>query len=302
MEQNEAKMNTNKITFGAANTLSHHRRQLERKIEEIKALLAGRNHPLLPKNWTDEDAWTLARDLANIMVQIRRVSKTVFDRENPYPDEDTPLEEIPYYNPYFLPEDEPQEDPIGLWAEALHCGILIAAGNPDFCFPSKGTFADLEDLFLGVSRGSAGPVVQFGYTLDMLEYALSADRFRQLQEMDFGPEPPRFEEPKDDDEKFHQDAIYAGWQEWEWLRRCPCRSELREAIQEIQSEDRHKPIINFVHTEVGMEDLLRQAISLYLHQAGVSGMMEESYFVTYAMLCRTQKQMLAAMAAEEGLP
>lgn len=301
MAQNETNMNTPKITFGVANTIEHHQRQLERKVQEIHAVLSGRSQPMLPKGWTDKDAWALAWDLANLMTLVKRVSKTVFDEENPYPDEDTPLEDIPYYNPYFQPEDGLPEDPLGLWAEVLHCGILAAAGNPDFCFSSKGTFADLEDLFLGTLRSGGGPVLQFSIILDQLQESLSADRFKKLQEMDFGPEPPSFKEAKDSDEKNHQEVIYAWWQEWKWLCHYPCRTELQKAIQEIQSEERYGQVMDFVQYEVGLSDLLRQAISLYLYQAGVSGMTEESYFVTYAMLCRTQKQMLAAIAAAEGL-
>ena len=67
MDENKVKMNKNPITFGKKNTLLHHQYQMKRKIKEIEGLLSGRNQPLLPKDWTDEDAWALARDLAKIM-------------------------------------------------------------------------------------------------------------------------------------------------------------------------------------------------------------------------------------------
>ena len=291
MDKNEQ----NKITFGVFNSMPHHQWQMEKKVKEIQDLLTGRNRPLLPEDWTDEDAWDLARDLTNIMGQIKTVRKTIFCKENPYPDQNTPLEDIPYYNYIY---QEPPEIPIDFWTEVLHCGILIIAGKPNFCFPSNGTFADLEELFRGIIRSGGGPTLGFDYILNRLD--LSADRFRELQEMDFDPVPPSFEEPEDSLEESIQARIYEDWQEWEWLRHYPCRKELQKAIQEITSKERYGQVKSFIQQEIGLEDVLRQAINLYLYQAGACGMTDESYFVTYAMLCRTKKKMLAAME-KEGL-
>ncbi len=49
-----------------------------------------------------------------------------------------------------------------------------------------------------------------------------------------------------------------------------------------------------------MSNKLSLAIDLYLYQTGASGMLEDSHYATYAMPCRTQKQMKAAMAEGEG--
>ena len=297
MVKTETKMDTQKITFGAAITMAHRLSQWEWKVRELQEILTGRNQPLLPENWTDEDAWSLAWDLASLMSQIKRLNQTVFDKENPYPDDDALLEDIPYYNP-FLPDESPPEDPIGLWAEALHCGILIAMGNPDFCFPSKGAFGDLENLFFGPPSGGRR-VPQLDFVLSQIGQALSESRFQELQKLNFGPSFPKFEEPENAADRYRQEGLYTMWQEWDWLQRCPCRDALQKAIQEIQPEERCGQVTGFVQAEVWQNDLLRKAISLYLYQRGTAGMMGESYFVTYAMLCRTDRQMLASLAAEE---
>ena len=296
MNQNE-----NQLTFGTVQTMSHHRHQLERKIESIRYSLAGRSHPLLPENWEDEDAWKLARDLSALMVRIYHLNKTVFDENNPYPDNDTPLEEIRYYNPYFPDEDPflPPELPQGLWTHILNCGILIVAGNPSFCFPSSGTFADLENLFLGTLRSGAGPVLQFNSVLDQIQSSLS-NGLERLQGLDFGPEPPVFAPPTNTDEKAHQDALQACWEEWNWLCHFPCRPELLTSIMHLQSDENFSQVQNFIECYVGLEDLLRPAIDLYLYQKGVSGMLEDSYFATYALLSRAQKQLQALLAVKEG--
>ena len=297
MEKKETKMKARNITFGAAITMAHRQNQLEWQVQKLQDILTGRNNPMLPEKWTDEDAWALAWDLANLMAQIKRFNETVFDKENPYPDDDTLLEDIPYYNPFF-PDANLSEDPIKLWAEALHCGILIAMGNPDFCFPSKGAFGDLEDLFLGFPRGGGRQVQQFDFVLSQIEQTLSERRSQKLQEMNFGPAFPKFEEPQNADDRNRQDGLYTMWQEWKWLQRYPCRSELQKAIQGIRSKEQQ--VMGFIQTGVWYNDLLRKAISLYLYQRGTMGVMGESYFVTYAMLCQTERHMRAAIAAEEN--
>lgn len=292
------------LTFGAFKTMTQHRGQLERKLQEIRRMLAGRDTPILPENWTDEDAWQLARTLAQMMGQLKRINLTLFDEQNPYPSRDTLLLDIPYYNPILaeLGEDPatPPEIPLELWAEVLHCGILVAAAKPKFCFFSNGTFSDLEELFLGTVRSGGGPVPLFGYVLDLLGETLSEDHYQTLKKYDFGPEPPRFDPPKSDIEESYQAGIAESWEEWNWLSHFSYRDALLQSIDRIQSDDRYSCAINFIAQEIGLSDRLCQAIDLYLFQDGVSGMLEESYYVTYAMLCRTQKQIKAAMTAEES--
>ena len=296
------KQGEKKLTFGAVNTIAHHRDQMDRKCQEIGWMLTGREQPLLPKDWTDEDAWKLAGSLAKLMAQVKRARMTVFDEKNPYPSHDTPLEDIPYYNPYNLDPGEdpttPPDIPIELWTEVLHCGILAAAGKPDFCFPSRGTFADLENLFLGITRSGGGPVVNFGYVLDQLQSSLTEENYQELKELDFGPVPPSFREPKDSMEESNQVYIEARWHEWAWLNRFPFRDTLLQAIERVWSDELYDPAMRFINNEIGLGDGLRLAIDLYLYQAGASGMLEDSYYATYAMLCRTKKQMCAAKAAE----
>lgn len=299
------KSNERKVTFGVAATLAHHREQLERKCTDIERLLAGRKQPLLPEGWTDEDAWQLAGALAKRMAQMKRVQDTVFDETNPYPEDDALLEDIPYYNPYVGPySDEnpyaPPEIPVALWAEVLHYGILAVAGNPDFCFPSHGTFGDLEDLFLRISRSGSGPVPAFGYVFDQLQSVLSEEHFRELETWNFGPVQPRFDPPKDDIEDSRQWNVLRLWKEWNWLSHFPYKDALLQAIAHIKSEETDElspEAAHFINYEIGMEDGLRQAIDLYLHQNGISGMAEDSYYLTYAMLCRTQRQIKKAMIA-----
>lgn len=291
-----------KVTFEVAMTLAHHREQLGQKCTAIQHMLAGRKQVLLPEGWTDEDAWELAGTLAEYMGQMHRVQHTMFGKDNPYPDEEALLEDIPYYNPYGNPEDPtvPPELPIGRWKAVLHCGILIAAANPAFCFPSEGTFGDLEELFRGVSRAGDGPRLKFGYVLDQLWSALSEDRARELEKLDFGPVPPSFDPPKDSTEKWHQDQVRMMWEEWDWPSRFPHKDDLYQAIADFQySKNLYQKAMDFISLEIGMNDGLRQAIDLYLHQTGLSGMAEDSYYVTYAMLCRTQKQMEKALAAQQ---
>lgn len=38
-----------KLTYGTANTIAHHRDQLDRKCQEIQQMLTGRNQALLPE-------------------------------------------------------------------------------------------------------------------------------------------------------------------------------------------------------------------------------------------------------------
>ena len=292
-----------KLTFGIIKSMAHHRNQLERKCQEIGQMLSGRTQPLLPKGWTDEDAWKLAGALAKLMGQMKQVRQTVFGEENPYPSHDTPLEDIPYYNPYNCPEEDPSTPPnipIELWTEVLHCGILLAAGRLDFCFPSEGTFADLERLFQEVVRSGGGPIPNFSYLVDWLEAELSEEHCRKLKGQNFDPEPPEFGESKDPWEETIQGAVYREWQEQVWLNRFPCLDALLQAIERVNSL--HSLAIHFINYEIGMENLLRQAIDLYLYQTGASGMamLNDSYYVAYAMLCRTQKRMKAAMESEEG--
>ena len=295
------KSNERKATFEAAMTLAHHREQLEQKCAEIERLLAGRNQPLLPEKWTDEDAWALAGALTECMAQMNRVRHTVFDKDNPYPEEDTLLEDIPYYNPYAGPyvDENPYkapELPLELWKEVLHCGILIAASKPDFCFPSQGTFGDLEELFRGVLRSGGGPKLQLDYVLDQLGAALAEGRFEELETWDFDALPPRFDPPEDDLEESRQQHVQMVWEEWNWLSRFPYKDALSQALARLGSEALFTDAMNFIHYEIGLNDGLGLAIDLYLHQTGKSGMAEDSYYVTYAMLCRTQKQMEKAMA------
>lgn len=292
-----------RLTFGSAKSMAHHRDQLERKCQEIAQMLSGRTQPLLPKGWTDEDAWKLARALAKLMGQVKRVGQTVFGEENPYPSHDTPLEDIPYFNPYNCPDESPYtppDIPIELWAEVLHCGILIVAGRPDFCFPSEGTFADLEELFRGFFRSSGGPVANFDYLVDWLGAEFTEEHCRKLKEQDFDPAPPKFDEPKDPWEETLQGAVYREWQEQSWLNRFPCLDALLQAIGRVSSL--HSQAMHFIHYEIGMENLLCQAIDLYLYQTGAPGMamLGDSYYVVYAMLCRTQKRLKAVLETEEG--
>lgn len=292
-----------KITLGTVNTIMHHKNQLDRKFEEIRQMLSSRDKPLLQDNWTDADAWKLARDLAQMIARIKNFRKTVFNAENPYPDTGTPLEEIRYYNPYFYPEDgasptEPPTYPLELWTQVLHCGILLVAANPEFCYPTDGTFADLEDLFLGVLRGGGGPVLKFDYILDLLlDNSLYQGRFHELEKLDFGPKPPVFPKPQDDVEAATQENIFSWWQEWEWMRKFPYVAELTACVQQVKSDELHGQAMEFVQWDIGLEDTLRQAIDLYLYQNGETGMADDRYFTTYAMLCRTQKELLAEMAS-----
>lgn len=294
------KQTERKLTFGVLKTMTQHRAQLERKVKEIRGMLAGRGTPLLPKNWTDEDAWQLAGALAQLMRQLTLFDQTVFDENNPYPSHDTPLENIPYYNPITAEPGEdpttPPEIPLELWTEVLHCGILVAAARKNF----DGTFSDLEELFLRTTPHGNGVMLNFDYELDLLGEILSEDYQKQLDEFEFGPEPPSFDPPESTIEEALQAGITAGWEEWDWLKRYPCRDALLQAIERIQSDDLHSRATNFITWDIGMCDRLRQAVDLYLFEDGVSGMLEESYYVTYAMLCRTQKQIKAAMAIEEG--
>lgn len=288
-----------KLTYGTANTIAHHRDQLDRKCQEIQQMLTGRNQALLPEGWTDEDAWTLARSLANLMAQLKRARMTAFDANNPYPRDNTPLEDIPYYNPYGRDPATPPDTPIELWTEVLHCGILMAASNPDFCFPSKGTFAGLEELFLGITRSGSGAVVNFYIVLDMLLQSLSEKNYQTLKEMDFGPMPPDFDEPNDSGEEALQENICTRWQEWEWLNRLPCLDALQQAIERVKSDDLCAEAMHFITYEIGLEDGLRPAIDFYLYQTDASDILEDSYYATYAMLCRMQKQMKEAKPEEE---
>lgn len=300
----ETKQEPKELTFGVASSMAQHREQLERKCQEISQMLSGRTQPLLPEDWTDEDAWKLAGVLAELMGRVKRVRHTVFGEENPYPSHDTPLEDIRYYNPYNRDGDAftPPDLPVELWTEVLHCGILIVADNMDFCFPSKGTFADLEELFHGFFWFDGEPIPNFGYKVDWLEAELSEERCRKLKEQDFDPEPPQFNEPKDPWEETMQGAVYREWQEQAWLSRFPCLDDLLQAIERINSEDLHSRAMDFINDEIGRENLLCQAVDLYLYQSGASNMamLEDSYYVAYAMLCRTQKRLKEAMEAEEG--
>lgn len=99
----------------------------------------------------------------------------------------------------FLPEL-----PKALWTEVLHCGILATAGNASFCFPSSGTFAELEAPFPVVIRSGEGMVLTFHIVLDQLGSALGD--YERLQAFGFGPEPPRFRPPEDALEKAHQES------------------------------------------------------------------------------------------------
>ena len=203
-----------------------------------------------------------------------------------------------------MSEDELPKAPVESWEKMLHCGILIAAGNPNFSvIQAENTFAGLEDLFLGVLWSGSGRIVQFSEgVLSNLQSELSDNRLRRLEREEFGSEPPKYGKPKDSEEKNKQEMIYDWWMEWQWLRRYPCRKELLEALEEILSEEYGcEQAERFVH-EIGRGDLLRQAISLYLYQAGVSGMADKCYYIAYAMLCRTQEQLLAAMTEGEDSP
>lgn len=296
-----------KLTFGVAKSMAHHRDQLERKCQEIGRMLSGRTQPLLPEGWTDGDAWELAGTLAELMAQVKRIRQTVFDESNPYPSHDTPLEGVPYYNPYHCPDESPStppDIPIELWTEVLHCGILIAAGRLEFCFPSEGTFADLEELFLGVVRYGGGLMQNFIRLIDWLAPELSGKRFRALKEQSFSPEPPQFDAPKDPWEETLQGAVYREWQEQVWLSRFPCFDALLQAVQHLDAADIHSSAVYFVNYEIGMEDLLRQAIDLYLYRTGAPGMamLDDCYYVAYALLCRTQQRMEASMEAEGDRP
>ena len=292
-----------RITLGTVNTMMHHKNQLDRKFEEIRKMLSSRDKPLLPDNWTDADAWGLARDLAQMIARIKNYRSTVFNAENPYPDVDTPLEEIRYYNPYFYPDDgtdaeTPPKYDLELWTQVLHCGILLVASNPEFCYPTDGTFADLEDLFLGVLRGGGGPELKFDHILDLLlSNSLYQGRLKELEKLDFGPKPPVFPKPQDEIEEATQENIFSWWQEWEWMRKFPYVAELTACVEQLKSEGTHGKAMGFVQWEIGLEDNLRQAIDLYLYQHGDSGMVDDRYFTTYAMLCRTQKELLAEMAS-----
>lgn len=288
-----------KLTFGTVSSMHIHRQQLERKLDGIRADLAGRSQPLLPKGWNDEDAWQLARELSSLMAQVYNLQKTVFDENNPYPENDTLIEEICYYNPYFQDENpfQPPELPQALWTEVLHCGILIAASSPSFCFLSSGTFDDLEKLFLGTLRSGAGPILQFRPIMDHVESALADGRLKHLEGFGFGPTPPVFDPPQDTEERSHQDAIEAYWEEWDWLNRFPCGSELRASIQALRADGNDSKMQNFIEYYIGLEDLLRQAVDLYLYQKGVSGMLENRYYAVYALLNGVQKE-LKALEAE----
>lgn len=254
----------NKLTFGTVNSMYLHRQQLERKIDSIRAELAGRSQPLLPKNWNDEDALRLARELSSLMVQVYNLKMTEFDENNPYPENDTPIEEIRYYNPYFQNENpfQPPDLPQALWTEVLHCGILIAAGDFSFCFPSSGTFGDLEEFFLGTVRSGAGPVLQYRYIMDQIESAFA-------------------------------DGQLSGF---------PCASELCASIQALQSDGNDRKMQSFVEYYIGSADLLQLAVDLYLYQRGVGGMLENRYYAVYALLNGVQKELkaLEAEAAEQG--
>lgn len=305
MREEMAVTKQNELTFGVMKSMAHHRDLLERKCREIGQMLSGRAQPLLPEGWTDEDAWTLAGALAELMGQVKRVRRTVFGEDNPYPDHDTPLEDIPYYNPYNCPDEDfstPPDFPIRLWTEVLHCGILIAAGGLDFCFPSAGTFADLERLLQESTPSGGGPIPNLESLAEWLEAEFSEKRCRKLKEQDFDPEPPQFGEPKDPWEDTMQGAVYREWQEQAWLNRFPCLDALLQAVRRINSEDIHSRAMSFINNEIGWENLLRQAIDLYLYQTGAPNMamLEDSYYVAYAMLCRTQKRLKEAMETEEG--
>lgn len=295
------KQKDKKLTFGVVNTMAHHRDHLERKCQEIGWMLTGRNQSLLPGNWTDEDAWRLAKSLATLMGQLQRIRNTVFDEDNPYPSQDTSLEDIPYYNPYSTEEPTtPPDSPIELWTEVLHCGILIAASKPDFCFPSEGTFADLEELFQGVVSTGGGPIPKFDHLTDWLWSELTEDHLRKLKEQDYSPEPPKFDDPKDPIEESYQMNIYMEWQEQDWLHRFPCLDSLLQAIQNVNSDHLHGQAMTFINYEIGMNKLLRTAIDLYLYQNGAASMLDNVYYVTYAMLSRTQAAIRKAIAEEEG--
>lgn len=296
-----------KLTFGVARSMAHHRDQLERKCQELGRMLSGRTQPLLPAGWTDGDAWKLAGALAELMAQVKRVRQTVFDESSPYPSHDTPLEGVPCSDPCRCPDEgpyTPPDIPLALWTEVLHCGILIAAGRLEFCFPSEGTFADLEELFLGVVRYGGGLIQNFIRLIDWLEPELSGKRFQELRAQSFSSEPPRFDAPKDPWEETLQGAVYREWQEQVWLSRFPCLDALLEAVQRLNAGDLHGPVTHFVNYEIGMEDLLRQAVDLYLYQTGAPGMamLDDRYYVAYALLCRTQRRMRASMEAEGGRP
>ena len=312
------KQEERKITIGAVKTLRHHRKQLDRKIREVEGMLTGRDHPLLPENWTDDDAWELAGELAKLTRLIAQVDHTVFDERNPYPGDDVLMEDIPYYNPFddgpeeFVCEDgevvqnlslpETIDRNLGLWTEVLHCAILVAAGTPEFCFPSGGTFADLKELLTGNIRTDAGPEIMFDAILADLRTVLSRERYRELEKDNFGPEPPTFRAPKTSEDEWTQEDILRDWEEWTWLNSYPHRDELRQAIERVHSTvEFHDRVMHFIHWYLYLNDLLSPVIDLYLYQTGASGMLDNSFYVTYAMLCHTQKQIKAAMTEmEEG--
>lgn len=117
---------------------------------------------------------------------------------------------------------------------ARAAGILAAAGNPDFCFPSHGTFGDLEDLFLRIIRSGGGPVLAFDYVFDQLQFVLSQEHFRELEKQNFGSVPPRFDPPKDDAEESRQWNILRSWEEWNWLSHFPHKDALLQATAQIE--------------------------------------------------------------------
>lgn len=286
-----------KITLGAMKTLRHHRLQMERKNREIGWTLTGLDQPLLPEHWTDEDAWTLAGALTELMRQVVWFDHTHFNEANPYPAGDTLLKDIRYYNDLF-PDVEPTEPPytqedLSLWTWVLYCGVLATANNPEFlytydnwepCSLSRGTFADLKELITGTVMSFDGPQMSFDIVLSQLEYPISEKRYLYLKEKHFAPNPP-------------DDGSVKLWNEWLWLDHHPCRGKLRDAIDLVQSKAVHDDVLNFIYSVA--TSYLNVAIDLYLYQTGTPGMLDDSFYVTYGILCQTQEQIKAAMAEEE---
>ena len=90
------------------------------------------------------------------------------------------------------------------------------------------------------------------------------------------------------------------WEEWDWLSRFPHKDDLYQAIADFQySKNLYQKAMDFISLEIGMNDGLRQAIDLYLHQPVCQAWRRTATNVTYAMLCRTQKQMEKALAAQQ---
>ena len=246
------------------------RYMLEAKCRGLYQGVSGRTTPLLPEDWTDADAWQLARTLAGRMAHAKWYCDILYTSET-LPEEDMPLKDIPH----DCPADGQGEGaaapfPFDLCTEVLHCGILAAANAPRALLPFKGTFGALEELFTGTVMTGSGPMLRFEAMLCLLPLSVSLEDLRE-------------KERKAED---YQEALEVCrlFYIWDWLEYFPCRDALLQAVGRIKSEGCYEQAVAFVRSNMAaMDDIvslnpgtgwgysgfLKEAIDLYLYQIGV---------------------------------